>query len=121
MSKEHPRHVRRFPVPGEPGAWVELRRMTIGEQRALRQGDTASEDKVAAALVEVIMAWSWPWPIDVAGLDNLDFPTLSWLYDTSAAHNNGTLPDDEKKDATSGLTASSPASQVSTPTSPSTP
>ena len=117
MSKATPRHVRRFEVPGEPGAWVELRRLTLGEQRAFRSDSAASEDKVTATLLDVVMGWSWDLPITPAGLDELDFPTVAWMFDTSAAHNNGTVPDDEKKDATSGSSASSTGSQGSTLTS----
>ena len=116
MSKQAPRHVRRFEVPGEPGAWVELRRLTIGEQRALRMGEAPSESRVTEALIDVVMAWSWPYPIDASGLDELDFPTVSWLFDTSLQHNAGTLSDPEKKDETSGSSGSSTENPGLTPT-----
>lgn len=40
------RHVKRLEVPGEPGAWVELRRLNFGELKDLRQqsGERFLED-----------------------------------------------------------------------------
>lgn len=121
MGLIDPRLVTRFPVPHEPGEWVELRRLSGGTLRRLARTSYAEADGMAmASLKKSIVAWSYSDTVTDEDIDALDNKTLIWLVGLSGSHSVGDLSDDEKKDATSRLIDSSPASQVSTETSTAT-
>jgi hypothetical protein len=112
--------VTRFPVPHEPGQWVELRRLSGGQLRKLgsRRFDEKF-DRVIEGLRLALVAWSYSDGLIAADdIEAQDGRTLLWLIELSTRHTDGELTDDEKKDATSRLIVSSTASEGSTPTLP---
>jgi len=111
--------VTRLPVPHEPDHWVDVRRMPGSEVRHLpERAAAAGTDVVTMGLVQQLVAWSYDAPVAIASVDRLDTRTLLWLMGVCQRHQDGELTDDEKKDATSRSSASSPASETSTPMSP---
>lgn len=116
MATINAAEVTRFPIPHEPGEWVDLRRLSGGQLRKLgsRIGST---DIVIEGLVLAVAGWSYPLTVGAESIESLDARTFTWLLDLSNRHTAGELSDNEKKDATSRSTDCSTANAGSMPTS----
>lgn len=102
----------RLDVPGEPGQWIELRRLAWGEVR--RRVVAGDEGSSAALMLASVSGWSYPQPVTEATIDQIDLATARWLSEQitrvngldaavgegSAASSNGTT-----STAAAGLTS----------------
>lgn len=108
MALIDPKATRRFEIPHEPGAWVELRPLTARLVADI-QRDVASQGQ-QAILLEVVrrtlVAWSYDVPVTLENIDRLDFTTFRWI-EAQLDASSGVLPEEERQslvDASSPIT-----------------
>jgi hypothetical protein len=99
---------QRIDIPHEPGHWVLLRPVKV---RDVRDTPDNRLDATLAILAKAILEWSYPEPITVETLEDLDAGTMGWLEKQvdrlsgvrPVAEKNGSGPD------SSPVSASGPA------------
>lgn len=99
---------RRIPIPNEENEWVELKPLTAGVALDVKRADMGPAEATVAVLLGAITAWSYPVPVDEAGLRDLDSETFRWMQEQLDL-TSGVRDDAEKKDSgINSLPATSP-------------
>lgn len=99
MALISPQDVTRFPIPHEPGQWVELRPLTGRHFASIqRNAKEESPGEITLRLIAAcLVAWSYDAEITPENIEALDYETFNWLDNQlSAASSQRTL--EEKKD-----------------------
>lgn len=94
VSKLQP---QRIDIPHEPGEWIDVLPITAGQISALQKdvdGKTPTGIMIEM-LVQCIKAWSYPDPISMETISDLDGGTLAWLQ-TEVNVTSGVRSDAEK-------------------------
>lgn len=119
----------RFDLPGEPGAWVELRRLADRELEERPELAWARHDDWSRAqwsaycelwIQACLVAWSFDEPATIEVVrELLDWPTKEWIATTAFRHTYGMETVTEKNAGSPGSTATStesPAPAIPTST-----
>lgn len=88
---------QRVDIPHEPNEWIEILPISAGGLSALQQGADGKTPVglMIEMLAQCIKAWSYPVPVSIETLSDLDGATLTWLQ-TEVNIASGVRSDAEK-------------------------
>lgn len=117
MALIDPTKHQRLEIPEEPGQWVEMRPVLVGDLRAVPVDASRVQHNVII-LQRVIGAWSYAEPVNADSLDRLDADTYAWLV--LQTNILGQRSDAEKKGSSDSSSSMSGPAEAVSPTSSAT-